>query len=251
MPAGSWRSTSRESSSRRTLPGAVVPFDRSSRRWPAGPRSGCSSCSDCWVTIRTTGRRQYRLGVTALLLVVARPLACALTPPWFDLRTRGIAGVSWLGMRGAVPIVLATLVLSAGIAEAQLIFDLVFFVVLASALLQGTTAIPLLRLLRLNEEPSPTRSIAEALPLDEAEVDLIEITLTHSSPLAGMELRSADPPDNVLVVALVRGDQVRLPRGSTRLLAEDRLLLTTTDRSTGRVEVQDWVHGHRDSSRER
>ncbi len=79
------------------------------------------------------------VAVAAILILVARPLAVFLTlaPRRFSVRER--AFVSWVGLRGAVPIVLATFPLVRGVPKATLIFDVVFFVVIASVLLQGAT----------------------------------------------------------------------------------------------------------------
>ena len=97
--------------------------------------------------------------VAVVLITVARPAAVVLSLVWFGVTRREMVAVSWLGMRGAVPIVLATLAFSAGIPEAPLIFDVVFFVVVLTTVLQGLTALPVVRALRLSDPtpPSPER----------------------------------------------------------------------------------------------
>lgn len=181
-------------------------------------------------------------GLTALLVAVGRPLACAITLVWFDLTPREVAAVAVLGLRGAVPIVLATLALSAGIAEADLIFNLVFFVVLTSTVIQGGAARPLLRRLGLQQPERPGRAVAEALPLEDVEVDIIEMTVDGSSPLADAELRTCAPPEGMLVATIVRDDAVVIPSGSTRLRSGDVLIIATTDRRSGMATVEGWVH---------
>ncbi len=183
------------------------------------------------------------LGVAVLLVLVARPVAAAVSLAWFDLPWREVAAVAWLGMRGAVPIVLATLVFSAGVAEADLIFDVVFFVVLLSVVVQGLSAPMVVRRLGLDRTPTPGAIVAEALPLDRVGLDVVEVELPLDSPLVGRRLDAVPPPDDVLVVAVVRGAEVLVPRGPTALRAGDRLVTSTRDQVAGARRVEAWVAG--------
>lgn len=181
------------------------------------------------------------LGVAAILIVLARPLAAVVSLVPLGYRPREIAVVSWLGMRGAAPIVLATFAASARVAEAPVIFNVVFFVVVVSALVQGMTAARVIEALDLVALQSPGDVIATALPLHGSAVDVVEVPLAAGSPLVGHELRALDPPPDMLVVAVVRGDDVLLPRGSTRLCAGDVLVVTTTDVTDGVATVTAWA----------
>ncbi len=181
------------------------------------------------------------LGVTALLILVARPLACAVTLAPMGFSARGIAVMSWLGMRGAVPIVLATFAASAGIAEAAAIFHVVFFVVLTSALVQGLSAVPVIRALGVATERSPTDVIADALPLEGTGLDVVEVLVPDGSPLDGRLLREVPAPRGALVAAVLRGGEVVVPRGATRLRAGDLLIVTTVDRAQGIDDVERWA----------
>jgi cell volume regulation protein A len=87
--------------------------------------------------------------VAAVLVLVARPLAVALCLPWFGYRRRELVLASWAGLRGAVPIVLATFPLTESYPDGSLIFDVVFFVVLVSTAVQGITIAPLAARLNL------------------------------------------------------------------------------------------------------
>ena len=183
------------------------------------------------------------LGVTALLVLVARPLAVLVGLAPFALPVRELAATAWLGLRGAVPIVLATLTFSAGLDDAQLIFDVVFFVVLASTLLQGPTAGRLVRWLGLETVASVTDQVVETTPLDDVGIDMVELTVGPDSPLVERRLAEVAPPPHALVVALVRDGQVHLPRGTTRLRAGDRLVLATDDQDTGWEDLRRWSAG--------
>jgi cell volume regulation protein A len=89
------------------------------------------------------------LALAAVLMFVARPVAAVTVLPWFGFDRREVAWLSWAGLRGAVPIVLATFPLTEGHPAGELIFDTTFFVVLVSAAVQGTTVMPLARRLGL------------------------------------------------------------------------------------------------------
>lgn len=180
-------------------------------------------------------------GVVALLVLVGRPLACAVSLAPLGFSARGIAVISWLGMRGAVPIVLATFAFSAGIPGASTILNVVFFIVLTSALVQGTTALPVIKGLGLTAPRSPRDVIAGSLPVAGTNIDVVEVLVPAASPLVGRQLRDVPAPADVLVTAVVRDDDVLLPRGDTRLRTGDLLVVTTTDRELGLAHLEAWV----------
>lgn len=181
------------------------------------------------------------LGVAALLILVGRPLACAITLAPMGFSARGIAVVSWLGLRGAVPIVLATFASSAGIAEAAVVFHAVFFIVLTSALVQGLTAVPVIRALGLAADRSAADVIADALPLEGTGLDVVEVIVRDDSPLGGRLLRDAHAPGGALVVAVVRGATAVPPSGDTRIQPGDLLVVTTVDQEHGIARVERWA----------
>lgn len=166
------------------------------------------------------------LAVAAILVLVARPATVWLCTigTGFDWRERLV--VSWAGLRGAVPIVLATLPLTAGVPGAAALFDVVFFVVLLSVLLQGTTLQWLVERLGVQDCRPAWAPVAEALPLDDVDVDLIELTITEDLAVVDHTLQEFGPPGTGRAVALVRDDRVEIPTGATRLRAGDVLLLT-------------------------
>lgn len=181
------------------------------------------------------------LAVTAVLLLVARPLACLLSLSWFRVPVREQTAVAWLGLRGAAPIVLATFALTADVPGAGLLFDVVFFAVLASVLLQGVTAPALLRRLALDDGPPAYADQPEVVPLDDVDLDVVELAVPAASPLLLGPLSAHPPPDDILVTGVDRAGRVLLPRGGTRLQAGDRLVVTTSDRRDGLARVVAWV----------
>lgn len=186
------------------------------------------------------------LVVTAFLVLVARPIAVAVSTAPFRFSWREKAVLSWAGLRGAVPIVLATFPLTAGVEDGQTIFDVVFFVVVTSTLLQGTTTVPLVRRLGLETTQPAWRSIAEALPLDSSEIDLAEIVVSPDLGLAGSSLRSRPPAEGIRVIAVLRSDAALLPTGDTVLAAGDTIVVAIDTRRAGLSDVTAWARGEAD-----
>jgi potassium/hydrogen antiporter len=181
--------------------------------------------------------------VTAVLAGIARPVAvwvCTVRQG-FDWRERAV--LTFGGLKGAVPIVLATFPLTAGVDGASLVFDIVFFVVLASVLIQGISLLPLVRRLGLAQPQPAWAPVAEAMPLDGIEIDLVELHVTEDLVLANRRLADLAFPPGSIVTAIVRRDQVIVPRGDTRLLPDDVLLITTQRSGDALQRLTAWARG--------
>jgi cell volume regulation protein A len=175
---------------------------------------------------RVFGVAAEGLLVAGVLMLVARPVAVALCllPLRFDWREG--AFVSWVGLRGAVPVVLATIPLLLGVPEGTRLFDVVFFVVLVSASLQGWTVPHAARLLGLQAPPAPESPVTlEITSLQEVASDILEVTLAPDSAAAGRLVRELELPESIVIAMLVRGGKVVPTRGSTRLEAGDHVFL--------------------------
>lgn len=181
--------------------------------------------------------------VALVLTCIARPVTVFLLTVRQGYRWREKLLVSWAGLRGAVPIVLATFPLTAGFGEARVIFDVVFFVVLVSVLVQGLTLLPLVRLLGLDREPPGWAPVTEAVPLHELSIDMVEVHVTKELPLAGRLLSEIPPPAASLVAALVRGDEALIPGGDTRVLPGDVLLVAAKADSDALRGLSAWARG--------
>ncbi len=188
------------------------------------------------------------LALTMLLVFVARPVAVLVCLTWFRFTGRELLLLSWAGLRGAVPIVLATFPFTAGYPDANLIFDTVFFVVLVSVALQGVTVAPLAQRLGLATGRPPT-PVAEALPLEGVEADLVEVDVTPDLPIAGRLLREVPLPRGALLTAVMRGTTTQLPTGGTRIQPGDRLLVAMPPRDGSTAEVVAWARGERRAAR--
>jgi cell volume regulation protein A len=169
------------------------------------------------------------IGLTAVLIFVARPVAVwASTAPLgrFDRRERLLLG--WAGLRGAVPIVLGTFVLSSHVGSADTIFNAVFFVVLASAALQGTTLEWLAKKLGLLRPAARAEAPIE-VTRDWHSLNLVEFAVAADHAIAGSAVRELGLPRETLVVVLVRGDQAIPPRGGTTIEPGDVLFVLAPD----------------------
>jgi cell volume regulation protein A len=162
------------------------------------------------------------LALAAVLILVARPLAVLVSLVGQRFDARELALVSWAGLRGAVPIVLATFVATEGLSQRGTVFNAVFFVVLVSALVQGPTLEPVARRLGLTtERPALSRPPIEVGAVQGA--DLFEYVVREGHAVAGRPVRELGLPRTALVAVIVRDEQAVPPRGSTVVEAGDRL----------------------------
>jgi potassium/hydrogen antiporter len=165
------------------------------------------------------------LALAAVLVFVARPIAVYVSAaPLRTFNSREQMLLGWAGLRGAVPIVLATFVLSSHVGSADTIFNAVFFVVLVSTVLQGTTLGWLAHRLSL-EAPRPTRGAPLEVSRAWDTLDLVDFAVSDDHSIAGSAVRELGLPRDALVAVIARGDQAIPPRGSTTIEAGDRLFV--------------------------
>lgn len=175
---------------------------------------------------RLVGAAESSLLLAAVLIFVARPLAVGACLLPFRFSLREITFVSWGGLKGAVPIILGIYPLMWGLPEAGLVFDIVFFVVLVAAVIQGWTLPLLARMLGLREPAMREAPVTlEITSLRDVEGDIVEYILDEDSRVVGRRLRDLALPDGVLVAMIVRGQQVIPPRGSTQIVAGDHVFV--------------------------
>lgn len=166
------------------------------------------------------------LVIAAVLVLVARPLAVVPILALFGFKKAEIALVSWVGLRGSVPIILAIFPLMFGLPGAELIFNVVFFVVLISATIQGSTLPWVARKLGLTEKPPATPAATlEITALGEVDADIVEYTLGANGRAVGRRLSQMALPDGTVVAMITRKSLVIPPRGSTALQAGDHLFV--------------------------
>jgi potassium/hydrogen antiporter len=164
------------------------------------------------------------LALAALLMVVIRPIAAWVSTAFSNFTAHERALLGWAGLRGAVPIVLATFVLSSEVAEAETIFNAVFFVVVVSALLQGTTLEWFAGRLGL-VDPRPT-AVAPPLEVDAlGTLELVEFDVAGDHAIAGAVVRELGLPRSALIAVVARGARTIPPRGGTVIVPGDRLFV--------------------------
>jgi cell volume regulation protein A len=164
------------------------------------------------------------LALAAVLMFVVRPAAVWASTAFSDFTSSERALLGWAGLRGAVPIVLATFVLSSGIGEAETIFNAVFFVVVVSALLQGTTLEWVAERLGL-VDPRPT-VVSPPIEVDAlGSLELVEFDVAGDHAIAGAFVRELGLPRSALIAVVARGTQTIPPRGSTVIQPGDRLFV--------------------------
>ncbi|WP_344008584.1 potassium/proton antiporter, partial [Isoptericola halotolerans] len=132
--------------------------------------------------------------VAVVLVLVARPLAVGLCLVWFGYSWREILFVSWVGLRGAVPIVLATFPAVAGYPEGDLIFNVVFFVVLTSAAIQGVSIRWVARVLGIEATPHDLDPVTSGRPLAGTGAELFEVPVRTDLALVGRAVAAVVPP---------------------------------------------------------
>jgi cell volume regulation protein A len=163
--------------------------------------------------------------VLALVLVlVARPLAAVVATAPFGFKAGEQAVLGWAGLRGAVPVVLATFPVIDGVPHSLEFFNVVFFAVLLSTLLQGTTFEALAKALGLTtSEPAVPRPLAEVGTARRLGAEVLEVPVEPGDAAVGARVRELGLPRDAVVNVIVRGGQAIPPRGSTRLQEGDRL----------------------------
>jgi cell volume regulation protein A len=165
------------------------------------------------------------LALALFLAFVARPaVVAACLAPFRAFRAREVAYVGWVGLRGAVPIILATVPVLAGAPGAKTVFDIAFFVVVINALVPGATVPWVTRRLRLESDaPPPPRAVLEIESMQPLEGELRSYYVEEELAAAGVPLRDLPFPDGSAAVMVVRGRQVLAAKGDTVLAPGDHV----------------------------
>lgn len=172
--------------------------------------------------------------IGVFMILVGRPLSVFLSlAPLRSINMRSRLFVSWVGLRGAVPIIFATYPVVDNVPGSGQIFNIVFFVTLLSLSIQGTTVISLARKLKLSEPPKDDPSeFGVELP-DEIPTSLHTLTLTPAHLAEGNTLGQMKLPEGSLVMMIRRGKRYIVPNGTKRLHAGDVLLIIREDGQAG------------------
>lgn len=166
------------------------------------------------------------LFVAFFLMLIARPVAVFLCLSFSRFSLREKALVSWVGLRGAVPIILATFPLLSGVPQAEMFFNIVFFVALTSVLIQGTS-IPLVAKVLKVDAPFIRAPVCplEFIATSKSKSDLVEVAVAHASKISGKQLVDIEMPEDILIVLISRNGEFLIPKGRTVIEGGDVLVL--------------------------
>lgn len=198
---------------------------------------------------RLIGVAWQGLLIALVLTFIARPLAVflLLIPfRWFNFRE--LVFLSWVGLKGSVPITLATFPLMMGVEAAPIIFNIVFFVVVVSATVQGWSLPLVARWLKLDVPPEPSSPVTlEISSLRHVDGDIVDYSVSAQSRVAGRRIRDLSLPEGVVVALIAREHKIIPPHGDTRIEAGDHMVLVL---SPGTRPLVDQVFASGNSVRE-
>ena len=164
--------------------------------------------------------------IGVFLIVIGRPLSvflCLL--PFRKITLKSRLFVSWVGLRGAVPIIFATYPVVANVEGSNMIFNIVFFITIVSLIVQGTSVSFVARLLHLSTPLEKTgNDFGVELP-EEIDTDLSDMTITMEMLNEADTLKDMNLPKGTLVMIVKRGDEFLIPNGTLKLHVGDKLLL--------------------------
>jgi potassium/hydrogen antiporter len=186
---------------------------------------------------------------TALALVlvfIARPLTAALATAFEPFTAGERLVLGWAGLRGAVPVVLATFPVIEGLDPDKTFFNIVFFAVVISTLLQGGTVEWLAQRLGVTtSEPALPRPLMETGTVRRLGAEIVEYPVGTDDAIVGQLVRELGLPRDALLSVIVRGEEALLPRGSTRIEADDRLHVMVREEVAGEMPnlLERWRNG--------
>ena len=178
------------------------------------------------------------LAIGAFVTFVARPVCVVVCASWFKVPWREQAFVSWAGLRGAVPIIMATVPLAAAAPDAVELFDMVFVFVVVFTLLQAPTLPWAARLLGVSRGTDATDVEFEFAPLDNIKADMMQVHVAEGSKLHGVSIREIRLPKNSVVSLIVRGGAPFAPALDDLVKVGDDVLIVTTAADRRRVEAR-------------
>ncbi|MDX6327926.1 MAG: potassium/hydrogen antiporter [Streptomycetaceae bacterium] len=182
--------------------------------------------------------------VGLVLTAVARPLSVLLSLAPFRVSWRDQVLLSWAGLRGAVPIVLATIPMVTGVSESRRIFNIVFVLAIVYTLIQGPTLPWLARRLRLSDPEAATDLGIESAPLERLRGHLLSVSVPEESLMHGVEVGELRLPAGAAVTLVVRDGKSFVPAPTTVLQRGDELLVVATDPVRDATEARLRAIGH-------
>jgi potassium/hydrogen antiporter len=177
--------------------------------------------------------------IASFLIIIARPLSVFISLSFSEFNFREKALIAWVGLRGAVPVVLATYPLVAGIERAELIFNLIFFVALLSLVMQGTSVKFIAKILGLLA-PGPVKPDfqVEYSSVASTANNMFHVKVPAKSAVAEKTIVDLKLPQDLLIVLIERAGEVIIPRGSTQIEEQDKLLVVAQKESLRELKAK-------------
>ncbi len=174
--------------------------------------------------------------IALVLIVIARPVSVFAGTLFMGMKTRAKLMVSWVGLRGAVPIIMATFPLVYGLEVAELFFSVVFFVVITSVLIQGTTIPIVAKWLHVGTPvKEKTRYPIELDSSIDTKAALKEVEVEEDDNAIGKQILELGLPENVLITLINREGKFLVPRGTTRVEVHDKLLILSDKKDVSEI----------------
>jgi cell volume regulation protein A len=176
------------------------------------------------------------VAVALVLLLLGRPLSVVLSLLGFRVPWRDQVFVSWAGLRGGVPIVLATFPIVAGVHDSDRLLNIVFILVVVYTLIQGPSLKPLARRLGLTPADSTREIHLDSAPLDVLDAELITMKVAPTSRLHNVTILELRLPDPSVITLIIRNGRTFVPQPDTRIAAGDELMIVTTTKTRDAAE---------------
>ncbi|CAJ1497137.1 potassium/proton antiporter [[Mycobacterium] holstebronense] len=169
--------------------------------------------------------------IGAVLLLLSRPLSVVASLIWFKVPWREQIFLSWAGLRGAVPIVLATFPIVEGVPDSYRLLNIVFILVVVYTVVQGPSLGLFAHWLRLIPRDATREIQVEAAPLDVLEAELLTMTVQPGSKLHNVSVLELRLPDPSVITLIIRKGDTFVPQPDTRITVGDELLIVTTSKT--------------------
>ncbi|MEP3836453.1 MAG: potassium/proton antiporter [Algibacter sp.] len=164
--------------------------------------------------------------ISVFLIVIARPIGVFISLVFFKMKLKRRFYISWVGLRGAVPIVFATYPLLAGIDKANMIFNIVFFISVSSILIQGTTLSIVAKWLNVAlPEQAKRLTATDLLMSDNPKAEMKEILITSGCFAVDKKIVELGFPKNAIIAMIIRDNNYMTPNGATVIKAHDTLIV--------------------------
>ena len=175
--------------------------------------------------------------ISLFLIFIARPIGVFISLPFGKTSFKEKTFISWVGLRGAVPIILATFPLLAGVPKADILFNVVFFIVITSVLIQGTTIPLAAKWLGVDAPDTKTKTDHVEFEFNyDTGSQKTDLVIPRDSEAIGKQVVELGLPESAVIILIKRGDTSIVPRGGTILEAEDKLLFLAENNDLPKIK---------------